>query len=608
MEYWHPHSRTVSISLTVSTTIDDRETYVVPLSHPEGPWSGKTNTWDKDAPWRRVLFNIGKAIQKNEGIKWSAHNAKYETNWHYAMTGQALENSLWWDTCMSDYLLDENELHSLKEVAVRDLDVDRWDEVDLKSAEKVSWDSLALYNARDTDYCLRLIPLHKERLMQEERLARLFHFLAMPLIRTLCKMERNGLPLDIERVKQFKKESEDIRDEMEDHLLSIAVNDYGMDMEDYPTISFSGTSKFFKAFMEKAEAPVISYTPTGAPSWTEDNLRELERQGYDVAKYLMLARKHSNRLSKFFIPWTTKLASDGRLYPTYNPMIVDDKWQDAKGTTTGRLSSSNPNAQQINRDLKICFGGEEGWYFVELDYSQIELRIAAWVANDQAMLEAFRKDIDIHTLMASEITGKSLSKVTPEERQSGKAGNFGFLYEMGEDTYMTYAYNNYGVRVTLEEATKVRKAFFRRWSDLERWHQRQKNLAFKNGFVRNPFGRKRRLPDIYSSNGYEISRAERRAINAPIQSGAFDLMAMALIEIDRQVDPDRVRLVGTVHDSLLAQIRVEALDEELPRIATIMLDPGTKRKFGITVGVLLAVEAKVGYYWNDPDGITKVFK
>lgn len=600
LEDWHPHSRTVCGSFTVAYNkeLTDYATWVVPFTHPVSPWKND---------WVIVLRNIIKRIKKNK-VRIVAHNIKYDCRWAESMTGVDLSDLMWWDTAMADYILDENESHSLKSVAVRELGVENWADANLKDSESEDWSVLALYNARDTEYCLRLVPIQKARLMEERRLGRLFHYIGMPILRTLIRIERNGLPLDRAVVDKMRAESKALASEATERLMKVATEELGMDPEDYPTVSFkSATSKWFKEFMDLSGMPVIKYTATGNPSWDADCLQTLEEMGHEIAVDLAQARLHASRESKFFYPWVNKLAPDGRLHPSFNAMIVDDKWSDKKGTTTGRLSSSNPNAQQIARELKLCFGGEDDWLFVELDYSQIELRLAAWLAPIPAMLEAYKKGIDVHTLMASEITGKAIEDVTGDDRQGGKAGNFGFLYEMGEQTYVEYAWKTYRVKVDIDEARKVRRSFFSRWDGVERYHLRQKTIAMKNGFVRNPLGRKRRLPEIYESNYAEVGRAERRAINSPIQSMASDLMCLSLIEIDRVCDPEEVRLVGTVHDSLLAQVRKDTLEENIERIAAIMLDPGTERKFGVSVDVPLAVEAKIGYHWSDPEAEVRVF-
>jgi len=604
MEDWHPHSRLVSASFTT-----DEGTAVVPLSHPEGPWTGKTDPWDADAKWRLVYHNLCKAMIKSEA-KLVAHNAKYEVRWSNTLAGYALETQVWWDTMMSAYLLDENESASLKAVAVRDLGVDEWADVDLRDAEAVPWDALALYNARDTDYTHRLVPVHRKQFQVETRLARLFYFHSMPLIRTLAGIERTGLPLDTKRVKEMQVESKDIVKTYGDKLLAIATGELGMDLDEYPTVSFGTTNKFFTAFMEEANVPVISVSEkTGNPSWSADNLETAADMGHPLATDILLVRKHSNRQSKFFTPWLREVSEGGRLHPSFNPMLVDDKYEKPKGTKTGRLSSSGQlNAQQIARDLKVCFGGEEGWLFAELDYSQIELRIAAWLANVTRVLDAYEREEDLHVLMAMLITGKDAEHINKDERQKGKAGNFGFLFEMGESTYLEYVRTNYKIVIDLAEARNTRRAFFNdQWPGLEQWHERQKVIARKFGFVRNPIGRKRRLPEIYSGNYGLRGRAERRAINSPIQSFAADLMCLALSEIHQTADPERVRLVGTVHDSLLAQVREDTWEQDVEHMARTMLNPGVRRKFGVKIGVPLAVEAHIGYHWNSPEGQVRVY-
>lgn len=594
-EYWHPHSRIVSGSFTVR----DAGTWIIPCSHPEGPWGER---------WRLILTNLARAILKNKNMKLVGHNIKYDLNWWYAMTQVPLETRCWWDTSMSDYILDENESHKLEDKAERDLGVEGWG-INVKNPEKQSWDILGPYNARDTHYTDLVQRKDYERLLREPRLARLFHFLGMPIIRRLILIEREGMPINLPIVERRKKEATKIVERETEYLLKIAQDKLGMDLEDYPTISFGGsTSKFFAAFMERSGLPVVSYTPQGAPSWTEDNLKQLDRQGHKLVKHIMEVRKNSNKLSKFFVPWTEKVAQDKKLHPTFNPMIVDDKWGDKKGTLTGRLSGNNPNPQQIARDEKGCFGGVEGWRVAEIDYSQIELRMIAWIAPEPSMMQAFIDEEDLHTILAAEITGKDPKDITGIERTGAKAGNFGFAYLMQEQGFIDYAFKTYnGLVITLEEAKIIRRAFFSKWSKLADWHERQINFAHRYGFVRNPFGRRRRLPELYSGNEYEIRRAERKAVNAPIQSAASDLMSLALIEIGRQTDPREVRLFGTVHDSLLALVREDTWEHNLRDIARIMLRPNTERRFGVKVEVPLAVEAKVGYYWDDPNGVTRVF-
>ena len=594
MEHWHPHSRVV----TASYTVPGEGTWVVPLSHPQGPWTAK---------WKQLFHNFAKAIKHKEKTKIVAHNIMYEIKWTYSMTGFCLIDQAWWDTMMSAYILDENLPANLKDTAVRDLGVEPWADVDLKDPESVELSKLMLYNARDTDYAYRLVPVHKERLLAEPRLARLFKFHGMQIVKTLAEIERVGMPLDVEKVIELQKESKKIVEANTKRLMKKAEK-AGMDIDSYPTVSFGTTNKFFSDFMEAMEFPVVSYTPAGAPSWKADNLDILVDQGFKVAQLVADTRLHASRDSKFFKPWLEKVDDNGRLHPSFNPMLVDDKYDKAKGTKTGRLSSSNPNAQQIARALKPCYGGTEGWLILELDYSQIELRIMAWLAGVTKVIRAYEKGKDLHKLMAALITGKSIDEIDGNERQKGKAGNFGFIFDMSAQGFVTYAYDNYKVKVSLEESNEIRRAFFDdQWTGLDKWHERQRILVAKNGFVRNPIGRKRRLPEVYSGNPYEVGRAERRAINFPVQSFAADLMCLSLIEIQKNIDPSKARLIGTVHDSLLAEVREDSYQETIEGMARTMLDPGTEKRFGVKVGVPLEVEAKIGYHWAHPEAEVRVF-
>jgi DNA polymerase-1 len=260
------------------------------------------------------------------------------------------------------------------------------------------------------------------------------------------------------------------------------------------------------------------------------------------------------------------------------------------------------NLQQVPRDefVKGIFGAQPGWAFIECDYSQIELRLAAFHAREDTMLNLYRNGQDIHMTMAMRMTGKPMDRVTSEERKKAKAVNFGFLYGMGWSTFINTTWNSYGVVVTEAEAKAFRKAFFDEFPRLVEWHQRQRRLANKFGRVESPLGRVRHLPDIRSNDRSVKQTAERQAINSPIQSFASDMVVLALISLHREFRAKglKARSVGTVHDAVNFEAPIEELDYVLPRIKYHMENLPLKEMFGINLDVPIIGDVCVGRRWG----------
>ena len=586
-EDWHPSSRITAVSFTT----EPGSAWVIPLSHPEAPWS---------EVWQGIAQSVFRAMQ---GAKLAAHNGRFDIRYVHSTTGVDLADNLVWDTMVSAYVLDENEPKGLKHLAVTELGVPDWsEEIDSRCTERYPWETVAGYAGRDTDYGWRIMERHRERLAEETGLARVFGMLMMPVSQALIRVERNGLLLDGEVAERRLEDAERRITEIEDELLEGYV--YGTPLEDefcwkhykrkdpVPVRpSWSPNSKFFHAFMEDVGAPVLERTEKkGTPSFSESVMKRIAAEGGHPYIDSILEARKLGKDTGYLKSWLAKRTNDGRLHPSLKPAHV----------TTGRLASENPNAQQISRHLKDCFIPEEGWWFVQADYAQVELRIAALVAQEENMLEAFREGKDLHRLMASEIAGVEPHLVTPAQRQQAKAVNFGFLYGMGAPKFVDHALDDYGVVFTLEEAQAVRGLFFKKWPRLAEWHEEQRRTAHTQGYIRTAIGRRRRLPDLDSKMKGKVAAAERQAINAPIQSFASDLMLLSIIELDRNPSPHR-KVVGTVHDSLLAELRGGHVREEVQAIADAMLYPPVERLFGASLDVPLEVEFLIGTSWGDPE-------
>jgi DNA polymerase I-like protein with 3'-5' exonuclease and polymerase domains len=552
---------------------------------------------------------------------------------------------------MSTHLLDENRPKDLKSVVDQELGIAPWG-IDLSAPEDAPWQQLAHYNAQDTDYCYQLHELHRQQLKEDEAVARVWHYIGMPAIRAFIHVEHTGLGLDLEQVQSLTiaSESELTRTERElyqwipEHLLE----EFGEDQahthteqcaawkcpvcgvewthaetketdtvksanpphcvicertaipktcrkkkdKRYP-ISWSPTSKFFAAFMG-AMAPVIETTPKGAPCWDAAVLSRLAQMGYPFAQTLLSYRDHRKKLD-FLFDWQNR-AVNARLYPSYKPAHV----------VSGRTSSQEPNIQQTPKSLRSAITAPPGYWFVEVDHSQIELRVAAELASratagkaEPRMLQAYLREQDLHTLMAARITGKKPENVSGTERFHAKAANFGFLYGMTSATFSTQAWRDYQLDFDPQQAAELRSAFFEQWPEIGLWHEHQRLIA-RRGQVRSLLGRKRRLPDIDSGNPAKVGEAQRMAINAPVQSLASDLTLLGMIAAHKALDPAKARVVGTVHDSVLLEVSKAHLTDCLKVVSDALLYPDLKGKFGVELTVPLKIEYAIGRFWADP--------
>jgi DNA polymerase-1 len=314
-------------------------------------------------------------------------------------------------------------------------------------------------------------------------------------------------------------------------------------------------------------------------------------------------------LSSFFNAYEVMYDENHRIHTTFK----------LAGTVTGRLSSGKADAekvggrtdlrgvnlQQVPRDALIrgMFGAMPGWSFVEADYSQIELRIASFIANEKHMKQLYIEGADIHMTTAMAVTGLPKSAVTKEIRKKvGKPVNFGFLYGMGWRKFIETAFNNYGATFTEAEAQGYRRAYFDLFPDLVKWHERQRRLVRSHGRVQSPLGRVRHLPDIYSPEKGVQAEAERQAINSPVQGFASDmaLLSMTLINAEFRRQGIVANCLGLVHDAINFEIRDDQLARALPIIKNTMEDPEPlRRKFGTVLDIPIIADLKVGRHWGD---------
>lgn len=594
-------ARVVLASFTLPQPEDegDPTTWVVPLSHPDSPLVGH---------WRQVFTELCQAMRA-AGRPISNQNMKFDARWCFALTGVDLSHLLEWDSGVGAHLLDENSSIALKERVPAVFGVERWDDFDLKSpgaAEKVPMFDLGIYAARDTYWTWKWTQMQRhlmfldgngeepegEEEVEHARLGRLATWCAMPTVRTLTAMEQRGMSLDMQWVN---REIGELEAEAGDLWEALVYRYPGLDPDD---ASFHSSSHWFRdwtqAAVDAGDLVVAELTPTGRPRWGKGSLKRQARHGSQTAQDLLDYRQRTKKL-EYLRSWLG-FEHDGKIFTTYNAS--------GSSVATGRLSSSSPNMQQVTYALRPAFVASEGYVLADLDYSQIEMRGAAFISRCEPMLQAFRDGQDTHRMLAAAVTGKALESIEPHERQAAKAGNFGLLYGMGAYGFKMYADDAYDVVLTEQEAAQMRQTFFELWRGLSAWHERMSRQVQERGRVVSPIGRVRRV------GGYgptDDGGPERAGINSPVQGFASDIMQIAAASIEGMipgVEPVRgARLVGTVHDSILIEVPQDSWAEVVAECQHRMkhgVQP-ILRRMGCDLDVPLQADAKVGTRWGLTD-------
>lgn len=553
---------------TVSFTWKPGKSYVVALEHPAARW---------DIPLERVYEALNVALA---GKKMVGHNAKFDDAW---MRAKGVNLYAHFDTKLAAHLLDENRPSGLKSLARSLLGADNYESGISFGANVTPLRRLAVYNGKDTDYTLRLYHIFREELKRQPRLARLFINLTMPACREFVDIEANGFPVDMYRLEKrhrsILRKIKQVNTEMEamlpEHLQEIA--------------NFRSPQFLGKWFFGHLKLPILQVTPKGQASTAESVLLQLVDKHPAVAK-LMELRKWQKNESTYTRNWLARIGIAGRprLYTSYN----------LSGTVTGRLSS---NMQQVPRDIYVrsIIGVEPGWKFIEADFSQIELRIAAMLSRDAALIKAFNTGEDPHAQTASKILGKPEKLITKEERKMAKAVNFGFLYGMGWRKFRVYAKEKYQTEVSDAEAQAYRKAFFVQYSSLQAWHERQRRIVRAAGQVTSPVGRIRHLPTINSTDEMVQGDAEREAINSPVQGLASDLTVLSMVILSKRLDRSRARILGNVHDSILLESTEDYAEEAAQITKHVMEHLPLKKLFGFKPTVPIEAEVTIGTHWGE---------
>ena len=520
-----------------------------------------------------------KPILEDEQIKKIGQNIKYDLT-VFANHGIEVQGVAF-DTMLESYTQNSTGRHNMDDLAERYLGhkTIAFEEIAGKGKNQLTFDKIALdvaseYAAEDADVTMKLHQTLFPELEKTPTLLKLFNEIEMPLVRVLSHIERNGVLIDPQKLLAQSQEIEQRLAEVETEVHQAAGQEFNL----------ASTKQLQEILFEKLGLPVKKKTPKGAPSTNEEVLEELAQEGHIVPKLLIEHRG----LSKLKSTYTDKLPQminpkTGRVHTSYHQAV----------TATGRLSSSDPNLQNIpirneeGRRIRQAFIAREGYKIVAADYSQIELRIMAHLAHDEGMLKAFTEGKDIHRSTAAEIFGVSLEEVTNEQRRNAKAINFGLIYGMSE-----FGLSNQ-LGISRQEARTYMDAYFNRYPNVLQFMTDIKAKAAEQGYVETLLGRRLYLPEIKSSNGMRRKAAERVAINAPMQGTAADIIKVAMIGIDKMIFGDEnIKMIMQVHDELVFEVKAEMVEHYSQLIKTEM-------EKAIKLHVPLIADVGVGDNWDE---------
>lgn len=520
-----------------------------------------------------------KPILEDEQIKKIGQNIKYDLT-VFANHGIEVQGVAF-DTMLESYTQNSTGRHNMDDLAERYLGhkTIAFEEIAGKGKNQLTFDKIALdvaseYAAEDADVTMKLHQTLFPELEKTPTLLKLFSEIEMPLVRVLSHIERNGVLIDPQKLLAQSQEIEQRLAEVEAEVHQVAGQEFNL----------ASTKQLQEILFEKLGLPVKKKTPKGAPSTNEEVLDELAQEGHIVPKLLMEHRG----LSKLKSTYTDKLPQminpkTGRVHTSYHQAV----------TATGRLSSSDPNLQNIpirneeGRRIRQAFIAREGYKIVAADYSQIELRIMAHLANDAGMQKAFAEGKDIHRSTAAEIFGVSLEDVTNEQRRNAKAINFGLIYGMSE-----FGLSNQ-LGISRQEARSYMDAYFNRYPSVLQFMTDIKTKAAEQGYVETLLGRRLYLPEIKSSNAMRRKAAERAAINAPMQGTAADIIKVAMIGIDKMIFGDEnIKMIMQVHDELVFEVKAEKVDHYSQLIKAEM-------EKAIKLHVPLIADVGVGDNWDE---------
>lgn len=555
----------------VSFCIEPGKAAYVPVGH---DYPGAPAQLDAD----RVLAAL-RPLLENPRQKKLGQNLKYDT--HVLANHGIHMQGVAHDTLLESFVLDSTKRHDMDSMAERLLQYKtiHFGDVAGKGAKQLTFNQVDLqqagpYAAEDADITLRIHQVLQAQLQQLPSLNTIYQDIELPLMPVIQRIERNGVRVDAAMLAKQSRELSARLAQIEKQAFAVAGESFNL----------GSPKQIQEIFFDKLKLRVVRKTPKGQPSTAEDVLEELADE-HELPRLILEHRGMSKLKSTYTDKLPQQINPDtGRVHTSYNQT----------GAATGRLSSTDPNLQNIpirteeGRRIRQAFIAEPGNKLISADYSQIELRIMAHLSADKGLLKAFAEGRDIHRATAAEVFALDLDDVTTEQRRAAKAINFGLIYGMSA----------FGLAKQLgigrNEAQAYVEMYFARYPGVKEYMDNTRQRAHETGYVETVFGRRLYLPDINAKNGQLRQYAERTAINAPMQGTAADIIKKAMITLDRSLQAAKldVRMVMQVHDELVLEVAANQVDTVREMVIRDMQSAATLK-------VPLIVEAGVGDNWDE---------
>jgi DNA polymerase-1 len=556
----------------VSFAIETNKAAYLPLKH---DYAGAPPQLHRE----EILATL-KPLLEDPHIKKLGHNLKYDMSVlsNYAIHLQGIT----YDTMLESYILNSSgSRHDMNSLALKYLGYKtiHYEDVAGKGAKQIPFSQVSIeeatrYSAEDADVSLVLHQYLWPQIEKQQRLMQVFHEIEIPLISVLSRMECHGVLIDEKKLAAQSTE-------LAKRLLVLELEAHNIATQPF---NLSSPKQLQEILYQQLKLPVLQKTPTGQPSTSEEVLQELALD-FPLPKIILEYRS----LSKLKSTYTDALPKQinvktGRVHTSYNQAVA----------ATGRLSSTNPNLQNIpirteeGRKIRQAFIARKEYLIVAADYSQIELRIMAHLSQDKGLLNAFTHSLDIHQATAAEVLGISLETVTAEQRRSAKAVNFGLIYGMSAFGLSRQ------LGITPEMARNYIDTYFHRYPGVKAYMENTRELAHQQGYVETLFGRRLYLPEINNRNLQRQRAAERAAINAPMQGTAADIIKKAMIAVDHWLQHSKTdgNMIMQVHDELVFEVATDAVASFSAKIRDLMMNT-------VKITVPLIVDVGVGENWDE---------
>ena len=551
-----------------SVAFDAEDAYYVPLAHDYENAPEQLN--------REIILAQIKPILEDDNIQKIGHHLKYDA---HVLENHGIQLAGWYfDTMLASYVLNSVATrHGMDDVARLYLShlTTTFEQIAGKGAKQKTFNQIEIetaahYAAEDAHVTYRLYEVLYEKLKLHPELLNILLNIEMPVARVLTSMEENGIQLDLAFLDQLGCDFAETMKNLEQQIEEMAGESFNV----------SSPKQVGEILFDKLGLKGGKKTTTGQYSTSESILEKLE---HPIAE-LILNYRGLSKLKSTYTDGLCKQANNDthRVHTSYHQAL----------TATGRLSSTDPNLQnipireEIGRQIRKAFVAPEGRILLAADYSQIELRLMAHLSQDDALVDAFIHGQDVHRRTAAEVLGIALEDVTNDQRRQAKAVNFGLLYGMSEFGLTRQ------LGFTRQESQEYIKQYFHRYPGIYEYMQRTRQVALEQGFVETILGRRLYTPDIDARNMMIRKAAERAAINAPLQGSAADIIKMAMIEVDKMLPKDQAKMLLQVHDELVFEVDEAIADELAPKLAEVMQSV-------VQISVPLLVEVGKGKNWDE---------